>query len=277
MTDRRTSRAQGHSSADWRARSDSLPHLSEGALHWSKRAWKRQHPEFESCALLASADMLLPNSQGEANSLERDAHIKTDYRVVPNGVDPARYSPGEGSFEARTTVLYAGRVEPHKNQLGLLEALRGTGLKVVLAYVPHRDHAAYLKHCEEAAAGWAELVEDPTPAQLLALYRSARVHVLPSWFETTGLVSLEAGLSGCNVVSTNRGHAREYLGDFAWYCDPADPASIRAAVQDAWNSPERAGLRERILTSYTWEHVARATLEAYEEVLARRPRHSESD
>lgn len=221
--------------------------------------------------------MLLPNSQGEANSLERDAHIKTDYRVVPNGVDPARYSPGEGSFEARTTVLYAGRVEPHKNQLGLLEALHGTGLKVVLAYVPHRDHAAYLKHCEEAAAGWAELVEDPTPAQLLALYRSARVHVLPSWFETTGLVSLEAGLSGCNVVSTNRGHAREYLGDFAWYCDPADPASIRAAVQDAWNSPERAGLRERILTSYTWEHVARATLEAYEEVLARRPRHSESD
>ena len=70
----------------------------------------------------------------------------------------------------------------------------------------------------------------PHPRTVVALYRSARVHVLPSWFETTGLVSLEAGLCRCDVREHNRGHAREYLGDFAWYCDPADPASICSAV-----------------------------------------------
>jgi glycosyltransferase involved in cell wall biosynthesis len=226
--------------------------------------------EFDSCAQLSSADMLLPNSEGEARSLQREARTRTPYRVVPNGVDPDRYSPGPGTFESRDTVLFAGRVEPHKNQLGLLEALRDTGLRLVLAYLPHRDHAEYLKRCFTAAEGWADLVEDPSPEQLVALYRSARVHVLPSWFETTGLVSLEAGLCGCNVVSTDRGHAREYLDDLAWYCDPAVTGSIRSAVLEAWDSPPRPALRERILSSYTWEHVARATLDAYREVLARR-------
>ena len=35
---------------------------------------------------------------------------------------------------------------------------------------------------------------------------------------------------GCPVVTTDRGSAREYLGEHAYYCDPADPASIRDAV-----------------------------------------------
>jgi glycosyltransferase involved in cell wall biosynthesis len=95
------------------------------------------------------------------------------------------------------------------------------------------------------------------------------VHVMPSWFETTGLVSLEAALAGCNVVSTSRGHAREYLGDLAWYCQPDDPTSIRSAVQAAWNAPARPALRERILSEYTWRHAAIATLMAYD-VVSRR-------
>jgi glycosyltransferase involved in cell wall biosynthesis len=223
--------------------------------------------ELQEIAILASADLLLPNAAGEQKSLETDLHISTPCRVVPNGVDPERFSPGQGSFAARDRVLYVGRAEPHKNQLGLLEALRNSGLPLTLAYVPHQDHGDYLERCREAADGWAQFVEDPAPDELVELYRAARVHILPSWFETTGLVSLEAGLCGCNVVSTNRGHAKEYLSDLAWYCDPARPESIRNAVAQAWQSPSRPALRERILNSYTWAHAARATLAAYQDAL----------
>jgi glycosyltransferase involved in cell wall biosynthesis len=106
--------------------------------------------------------------------------------------------------------------------------------------------------------------------QLRNLYRGARVHVLPSWFETTGLVSLEAALSGCSVVSTSLGHAREYLGDLAWYCDPREPASILAAVRQAWGTPPSSALRQRVLDHYTWKHVADATIEAYGTLAGRR-------
>jgi glycosyltransferase involved in cell wall biosynthesis len=77
------------------------------------------------------------------------------------------------------------------------------------------------------------------------------------------LVSLEAAQSGCNIVTTERGYAREYLGDHAWYCNPSDSRSIREAVFAAWNSPPDSSLRSRILDNYTWDHAAKATLQGY--------------
>ena len=99
---------------------------------------------------------------------------------------------------------------------------------------------------------------------LAALYQAARVHVLSPFFETTGLVSLEAALSGCRVATTNR--SREYLLDHATYLDPADAASIARAIEQAWCRPDDPALRERVLARYIWASVARATRGAYERI-----------
>lgn len=232
-------------------------------------------PEIERTAALEAADMLLPNASGEGQALREDLAVETPLTVVPNGVDPVRFDPGDVPWADRDKVLFVGRIEPHKNQLGLIEALRGRGYRVVVAGVPHPHHPRYVERCRKAGRGQITLYElGPSLDQneLPALYRSARVHVLPSWFETTGLVSLEAALSGCSVVTTSRGHASEYLGDLAWYCDPADPASIVRAVDQAWSTPPPPELRQRVLARYTWEEVGKATLAAYSAVLqARHP------
>jgi glycosyltransferase involved in cell wall biosynthesis len=214
--------------------------------------------------LFESADLLLPNARGEAESIKRDLGVSTPIFPVPNGVDPLIFSTPSTPFANRDYVLYVGRIEPHKNQLGLIESLRGSGLPLVIAGNEHPDHPGYVKRCREAGAGWVRFTGPLAHGhQLAELYRGARVHVLPSWFETTGLVSLEAALSGCSVVSTSRGHAREYLGDFAWYCDPAKPASILRTVRQAWSTPPSPGLRQRILERYTWNQVADSTMAAY--------------
>ena len=95
------------------------------------------------------------------------------------------------------------------------------------------------------------------------------MHATPSLFETTGLVSLEAALGGCNVVTTSRGHAREYLGDLAWYCDPGDTSSIRRAVLAAYEAPIQDTLSKHVLDNFTWDHTARATLAGYRLLLDR--------
>ena len=71
------------------------------------------------------------------------------------------------------------------------------------------------------------------PEELRQLYRAASVHACVSWYETPGLVSLEAALSGCKLVVTPGGSTREYFGEDAFYCRPDDAASIRAAVVQA--------------------------------------------
>ena len=93
------------------------------------------------------------------------------------------------------------------------------------------------------------------------------VHVLPSWFETTGLSSLEAAAMGCNIVITNRGDAKEYFGESAFYCDPGSPESIRQAVEEASLHEGNEALRKKILESYTWQQAALQTLTAYKHVM----------
>lgn len=223
------------------------------------------------------ADMLLPNSHSEAAAIVKELGVTTPCHVVPNAVDHLTFQPKrvcDPTFAG--CVLYVGRFEPHKNQLGLIQALKGTGLPLVLAGPVHPHHEAYYAECQRHVSEKVTIRPGQVHEDLAPLYRTAKVHVLPSWFETTGLVSLEAALCGCNIVSTNRGYSLEYFGDLVWYCDPADPGSIRRAVESAYSAPPRPELQERILSRYTWVHTAKATLAAYEQALVRSKRMSTS-
>jgi glycosyltransferase involved in cell wall biosynthesis len=121
--------------------------------------------------------------------------------------------------------------------------------------------------CRSEAAPNVHIEGPLTDDALYAAYASAKVHVLPSYFETTGLSSLEASVMGCNVVVTDRGDTREYFGDEAWYCEPDRPESIRAAVDAAYKAPFRESLRTRILRDFTWTRAAEETFRAYKEAL----------
>jgi glycosyltransferase involved in cell wall biosynthesis len=107
------------------------------------------------------------------------------------------------------------------------------------------------------------------PEALAGIYVLAAVHVLPSWRETPGLVSLEAAAAGCRIVTTSYGSVREYFGDLAWYCNPSDLMSIRSAVLLALEATPNHALREKILSSFTWDIAAEKTLAVYHKVLDR--------
>jgi glycosyltransferase involved in cell wall biosynthesis len=227
---------------------------------------------FESELSLAQAleavDVLLPNSPGEADDLRHDFDITALVYPVPNAVDRNAFMSFPADADRPIDVLYVARFEPHKNQLGLVRALRKTGLQVVLAGPDHPHHPTYREHCLRAARGASVQVLAAIPHEKLPnLYRQAKVHVMPSWYETTGLTSLEAAAAGCQVVTTARGHARQYFGELATYCDPADEHSIAAAVERALSSPAPEALRNHIIQHFTWEEAARATLRAYHAVL----------
>jgi hypothetical protein len=61
------------------------------------------------------------------------------------------------------------------------------------------------------------------------------VHALPSWFETTGLTSLEAGAMGCNLVVGMGGDTHDYFQDLAWYCEVETRKALRKPLKRALN------------------------------------------
>lgn len=213
-----------------------------------------------------SADLLLPNSASEGDAVASELGVTTPFYVVPNAVDDRVFQPPQRD-SARSGVLYVGRLEPHKNQLGLIRALAGTGIPLTIAGPVHPHHADYDRACRTAAGDDVTFAGVRTLPELVDLYGRAQVHAMPSWFETTGLSSLEAAACGAAVVTTARGYARDYFGDLAHYCDPADSESIRRAVEAATSVGPSVALRQRVLSEFTWKKTAVATKAAYERVL----------
>ena len=166
--------------------------------------------------VLAGVRLILPNAQAELECLRKAFRTLPPHWLVPNGVDASLFRPISRPARQTANLLCVARISARKNQLGLLNALRGTGLSI--KFIGPVNDFAYYRACR--AAAWPEVcfLPEMRGKGLLAAYNAAPVHALVSWYETPGLATLEAAACGCKVVTTDRGSAREYLGDRAWYC-----------------------------------------------------------
>lgn len=217
--------------------------------------------------ILDRAQMILPNSESEYRRLMKAYPCDVKYQVVPNGIDP-RLFQYDGNVERDTNlVICVARIEGVKNQLNLIRALNNTRFKLILIGNHSPNQAGYYHECRNIAAANIEFIDHLPQPELVDYYSRAGVHVLPSWFETTGLSSLEAAAMGCNVVITDKGDTREYFGDDAFYADPADADSIRKAIEQACGAGHKPNLREKILQKYTWAQAANCTLAAYQQIV----------
>ncbi len=216
------------------------------------------------------ADRLLPNSWAEARQLERLFRVPVErIRVVPNGADPrlalARPEAFTAQYLPRGFVLLAGRIEPRKNQLAVLRALHGSGHRTVVLGDAVPGHAAYARACREAADADTLFLPRlaPRDPRLAGALAAAGCLALVSWFETPGLVALEAGLCGTPLVLTPHGATREYFGRHAQYAAPNDLAGIRRAVETQLGRGRDPELAAHVRAYFTWPQVALATREAY--------------
>lgn len=214
------------------------------------------------------AKMLLPNSKSEYNRFVNKYKVNTPYHVVPNGINTQctqKKYPENSDY--KNAILCMGRIESRKNQLKLIRALNNTRYELYIHGKPSPNNMPYFEQCKAEAAPNIHIGGHLDEEMLYTAYANARVHVLPSYFETTGLSSLEAAVMGCNIVVTDKGDTRDYFADDAWYCDPDSVESIKQAVDAAYNTPYNEAFRQRILSEYTWKRAAEETYKAYADVL----------
>jgi len=224
--------------------------------------------------MMVLADAVIPNSHVEQKQLESLFWIsKKKMHIVPNCVD-AGFSEGDaGLFRTKykldNFILSVGRIEPRKNQLNLIRALKGFPAKLVIIGEPVSDYKDYYEECRSAGSGSTAFIgrighED---ALLKSAYKACSCLVSPGWFETPGLAALEAALAGANIATTDKGCTKEYFLDFAEYFDPADKRQIRQAVEKAFSKERNPSLRDHVAKNFLWDRAAELNLEIYEKVL----------
>jgi glycosyltransferase involved in cell wall biosynthesis len=216
--------------------------------------------------ILNKAKLLLPNSHSEYQRLHNRYHFNTGYIVVTNGVESSLFAYDETIKKDPDLVLCVARIEGIKNQLNLIKGLNNTRFKLVIIGAASPNQRSYSKECRMIAASNISFIDHMPQEELVNYYQRAKVHVLPSWFETTGLSSLEAAAMGCSIVITEKGDTREYFCDDAVYCDPSSPENIFAAVEKASLLRFNESFQKKILALYSWEQATIHTMEAYERI-----------
>lgn len=216
--------------------------------------------------LLNSADTLLPNSMNEFLRLKERYNFRNTYTKIPNGVSKD-FLESVDDHQKKDLVLCIGRIEFIKNQLNLIRALKNSNIELHIIGKPAPNHKAYYEQCKKEATSNIKFIGQISKSEVIERLIEAKVHVLPSWFETTGLSTIEAASLGCNIVISKKGDTEEYFRDFAHYCKPDKPESIKKAIQEALTADFNPNLKQLIQQNYTWNKAAEITLQAYHKVL----------
>lgn len=224
------------------------------------------------------ADLILPNSESEARQIKRYFLIQDEkFFIVPNGVE-LRFKDAESDefvrkYNLKDFILYVGRVEPRKNQLNFIKAMKNfRRLPIVFVGDHTLEHKYYYQICLQEKTDNMHFLGyiDHDSSLFASMYAACRIFCLTSWFETPGLSALEAALAGKNLVLTPYGSTREYFGEYALYARPHCIKEIRTMVEKAIKKPFPQELKRRIVSNYSWENVALSTREAYQRLLNRK-------
>jgi D-inositol-3-phosphate glycosyltransferase len=224
---------------------------------------------------------------------------KRKISVVPPGVDDARFQPiSQQDARARLEIaqdahllLFVGRIEPLKAVDTIFYALQQlkdrpdvaskTRLAVIGGNPQDLENNSELARLVRLAAelGISDMIDflGAKDQHLLPVYYSASdVVIMPSDYESFGMVALEAMASGTPVIASEVG-GLAYLvrdGETGYLVPVREPAVLadriyRLISDDALQ--QRLGQNAAALArEYSWSHIADQLLHVFEDMLSRR-------
>jgi D-inositol-3-phosphate glycosyltransferase len=252
----------------------------------------------EEARIVGAADRIVA-----ATVVER-AHLAGHYgadpariAVIPCGVDTELFTPGDPAaaraalgLDDRPLLLYVGRIAPIKGLETLLDGmarLRGAGSRAHLCIVggdadePLNGHEAELR----ARLGRLDLGDTVTfvgaqpQERLRAWYVAAAATVLPSYYESFGMVALEAMACGSPVIASRVGGLQTTVRDRVTgvLVPDHDAAALADALARLLGDPDlcwrlgREGVRWA--AQHRWPCVAEAVCREYAALVERAATH----
>lgn len=242
------------------------------------REWRRMRRERYS---LEHADLLAAPSEWMMTSLEAQGVRLPRKRAVL--IKPLASIPNWKNDEhSQPVILLVGRIDIGKG-VGYLRDV----LERVSRYVP--DICLEIAGGDSYARGlgsvqkWTEqhlgeqrdrvrFLGQLNASQIDEAYRRAWVVIIPSRWDTSPTVLLEAMVRAKSVVVSPFGGMSEYLGGDDWVADPATPEFAQLIVKLLMNNSIRLAegerLRKRAAAKYTQEAAATAYIDFVSSMLA---------
>ena len=277
-----------------------LGHLKNGVARASADREPAVRIE-EEARILGAVDRIVAATTVERTHLVK--HYGADparIAVIPCGVDTNLFLPGDQAaaraalgLDDQLQLLYVGRLAPIKGLETLLDAmarLRAAGTRVHLSIVGGDADEPLNGHEGELRARLARLdlrsavtfVGAQPQERLRAWYVAADATVLPSHYESFGMVAMEAMACGIPVVASRVGGLQTTVRDgvTGLLVPDHDPAALAGALDRLLGDPDlcfRLG-REGVqwAARHRWPCIAEAVCREYAALVERASSHLDS-
>jgi D-inositol-3-phosphate glycosyltransferase len=253
--------------------------------------------------LLEESDRIIASTEAELAQFRWIYRIESDRAVVIEpGVDTARFYPIPvdeareyvGAPDGRRIILFVGRIEPLKGLDSLLNAVamleqRGVLARhsiqlMVIGGEPDASPEQLTAEMSRLQSLTRELQIEPrvtflgkrSQDTLQYYYSAAEVVVMPSHYESFGLVALEAMACGTPVVASETGGLLFLVrdGETGLHVPTADPAALAEKLELLLEDQElltRLGNQAaKYARGFGWPGVADRVIQVYEQLVGAR-------
>ena len=239
--------------------------------------------------IVRRADRLICATPHERDFLSRWYGADPDcVRVVPGGVDLDHFRPGDQAAARRSLglgagplILFVGRLEPLKGVDILVRAVaaadldRPVRLLIVGGGPQDRGERERLEAlCREVGiADRVQFRDAVSRAQLPRYYQAADLCLVPSYYESFGLVAVEALASGTPVIATRVGGLQYTVRDgrtgylISWRCPEPFAERLEALLANGDLRRRFSRAARESVQHLSWAAVADQVIQVYEDLL----------
>lgn len=250
-------------------------------------------------SVIQSADRIIAATKAELSQLNQLYGVDQDkVTIIPPGVDIHHFYPippdeakeAVGISPDERMALFVGRIEPLKGVDTLIRAMATVKQKCRTFVCPHNlviiggdseededsmsDEMVRLqKLCKDLGLDEMVLFLGKRSQQTLPYYYSAaEVVVMPSFYESFGMVALEAMACGTPVIASRVGGLAFLIkdGETGFFVPAQDPEALATRLRSIFNN---ASLRKQMgvkaaayARDFNWEQITTQIIGVYQEI-----------
>lgn len=209
--------------------------------------------------IIKGANTLIVASHQERDLIREDFNLEVDsFCKISLG---SEHFEALESSETRSGIACIARIEGLKNQLQLIKATKEEKDRIIIIGQAAANQLEYAEECKNIAGENVQFTGQLKADKIAKILSETQVHAMISFYETTGLSSLEALKSGCQIVISEKGGQKEIFGDHAFYADPENLDSIKNAIVQAKNA--KLSHKDWVMKNFSWEKSAQEISDIY--------------